>query len=145
MTESQAESPVETPAETSAETLAPKTIAVLGASADRAKFGNKCVRCYLDVGWTVFPVNPGAEEIEGLPVFKTLVDIPRDLDRIAVYLPPPVTESMLEALAKRDAGDVYFNPGSADRSIVDRAIALGVRAVDGCAIVAVGRVPAMYP
>ena len=128
-----------------AEPAARKRVAVLGASADRSKFGNKCVRCYLDVGWDVVPVNPGATLVEGLDAVPRLADVAGPIDRVAVYLPPPVTADLLEEMAASDAGDVYFNPGSADRSILDRAIALGIRAIDGCAIVAVGRVPSMYP
>ena len=122
-----------------------KTIAVLGASNQHAKFGNKCVRCYLDVGWEVHPVNPGVETVEGLPAHAKLADISGPLDRIAVYLPPAVTYELLEEIAECGAEDVYFNPGSADSRVLDHAQTLGIPAVDGCAIVAVGRVPAMYP
>lgn len=122
-----------------------KSVAVLGASNQRSKFGNKCVRCYVDVGWEVHPVNPGVDEVEGLPAFSRLADIPGELDRISVYLPPPITYELLDEIAERGAEDVYFNPGSADSRVLDRARSLGIPAVDGCAIVAVGRVPAMYP
>ena len=44
-----------------------KTIAIIGASADRAKFGNKAVRAFLQQGYTVYPVNPKETRIEGLP------------------------------------------------------------------------------
>lgn len=121
------------------------TIAILGASSNRSKFGNKCVRCYLDVGWEVFPVNPGATEVEGLKSYARLADIPGDLDRISVYLPPPVSLAMLPDMAERGAGDVIFNPGAADAEVLREAKRLGVPAKDDCAIVAVGRSPSMYP
>ncbi|MBV8199005.1 MAG: CoA-binding protein [Acidobacteria bacterium] len=77
-----------------------KTIAVLGASADRHKFGNKCVRAYRDAGYRVFPVNPAEREIEGLPVCRTLAEVPAPIDRISVYLPPALTLSLLPAIAR---------------------------------------------
>ena len=60
------------------------TIAVLGASRDRDKYGNKCVRAYLDEGWEVFPVNPNESEIEGLPATARLADVATELDRDAI-------------------------------------------------------------
>jgi hypothetical protein len=76
-----------------------KTIAVLGASADRHKFGNKCVRAYRDAGYQVYPVNPAEREIEGLPAFRSLAELPAPVDRISVYLPPALTLSLLPAIA----------------------------------------------
>lgn len=40
-----------------------RTIAIVGASADRAKFGNKAVRAYAEEGWEVWPVNPKVDVI----------------------------------------------------------------------------------
>jgi hypothetical protein len=45
-----------------------KSVAILGASADRSKYGNKAVRAYQQQGYTVFPINPKESEIEGLRV-----------------------------------------------------------------------------
>ncbi|HVR09121.1 MAG TPA: CoA-binding protein [Thermoanaerobaculia bacterium] len=88
-----------------------KTIAVLGASANRQKFGNKCVRAYRDAGYRVFPVNPGEREIEGLPVCRTLAEVPAPIDRISVYLPPALTLSLLPAIAR--AAGAPGGPGGA--------------------------------
>ncbi|HEX9943443.1 MAG TPA: CoA-binding protein, partial [Thermoanaerobaculia bacterium] len=95
-----------------------KTIAVLGASKDRGKYGNKCVRAYKAAGYEVFPVNPGAEEIEGLKAYRRLADVPAELERISVYLPPPLTLELLPEIAEKGAGQVWFNPGSADPRVL---------------------------
>ena len=117
------------------------TIAVLGASADRRKFGNKCVRAYLQAGYSVYPVNPREEMIEGLKVYSRLKDIPAQLDRVSVYLPPVITETLLADIAAAVAGQTWFNPGSADPSILASAAALGIAVHDGCSIVDVGMRP----
>lgn len=67
-----------------------KTVAIIGASNDRAKFGNKAVRAFQQQGYQVFPVNPKEDEIEGLPAFKSIRDVPVRPAMISVYLPPPV-------------------------------------------------------
>lgn len=123
-----------------------KTIAVLGASKDRSKYGNKCVRAYREAGWQVFPVNLGsADPIEGLETRRTLADIPVELDRISVYLPPPVTLELLADIAAKGAGEVWFNPGSADARVLDEARRRGIAARPGCSIVDIGVSPAQFP
>lgn len=121
------------------------TIAVLGASSNRRKFGNKCVRAFLDEGYEVFPVNPGEREIEGLSVYRQLDDVPRPLDCISVYLPPPLTLEFLPDIARAAAGKVWFNPGAADAQVLAAARAAGINAIDGCSVVDIGRSPAQYP
>jgi predicted CoA-binding protein len=128
--------------------MSPKTIAVVGASADRQKFGNKCVRAYRDAGYRVYPVNPAEREIEGLPVFRALAEVPAPLDRISVYLPPPVTLALLPEIARAalPAGtEVWFNPGSASGEVLAEARRLGIAARPGCSIVDIGRRPGEFP
>jgi uncharacterized protein len=123
----------------------PHTVAVLGASRDHDKFGNKCVRAYLHAGWTVYPVNLRESQIEGLRAFATLADVPQPLDRISVYLRPPITRRLLPAIAAAGATDTFFNPGSADEEVLAEARRLGIRSRDACAIVAIGLSPSMFP
>jgi predicted CoA-binding protein len=121
------------------------TIAVVGASKRRAKFGNKCVRAYQSAGWTVFPVNPHEEEIEGLAVLHSLREVPVALDRISLYLPPHRTRELLPELAEMGDPQVWFNPGSADRRLLEAATRAGLDVHDGCSIVDIGRSPAEFP
>ncbi|HVR99197.1 MAG TPA: CoA-binding protein [Thermoanaerobaculia bacterium] len=123
-----------------------KTIAVLGASKDRSKYGNKCVRAYKEAGYKVFPVNLGSSEpIEGFETYRKLTDIPVELDRISVYLPPPVTLELLPEIAAKGAGEVWFNPGSADQQVLEEARRRGLKAVPGCSIIDVGMSPSQFP
>lgn len=121
------------------------TIAVVGASNDRRKYGNKCVRAYVDAGWRVFPVNPGERTIEGLPAYARLDEVPKPLDRVSVYLPPAVTLRLLPEIAAAEAPDTIFNPGAADRSVLEHAKHMGLPHRSACAIVEIGSSPAAYP
>lgn len=120
------------------------TIAVVGASTDREKFGNKCVRAYRAAGYRVFPINLHADEIEGLPVFSSVCDLPEDPDRISVYLPPSKTRSLIPDLATRAGSQVWFNPGSADAQTLELARAAGIDVRDGCSIVDIGLSPSQF-
>ncbi len=71
------------------------TVAILGASTDRRKYGNKAVRAFLQQGYDVYPVNPKAVAIEGVPAYSSLAAVPVPLDRISVYLPPQIGLTML--------------------------------------------------
>jgi predicted CoA-binding protein len=122
------------------------TVAVVGAGSDRRKFGNKAVRAYLRAGYEVFPIHPTETQVEGVPAYRSVADVPRDrLDRVAVYLPPAVGLKVLDEIAAKPATDVYLNPGADAPEVVEKARRLGLNVVTGCAIVAVGASPAMFP
>lgn len=122
-----------------------KTVAVVGASNDRHKYGNKCVRAYGSAGWRVLPVNPRGGEIEGLEVYPDLGALPQAPDLISVYLPPRHTGALLEEIAAAGAGETIFNPGSADADVISRAAELGIPARQACSIVDIGLSPAQFP
>jgi predicted CoA-binding protein len=123
----------------------PQTIAILGASRDHRKFGNKCVRAYRSAGFQVYPINLRDQEIEGLETYARLDQIQGPLDRISVYLPPSVTRDLLPEIARRGAGEVWFNPGSADQEILQAARETGIEVRDGCSIVDIGLSPSQFP
>ena len=67
--------------------IAMPIIAVIGASSDRSKFGNRCVRAYAQAGWTVYPVNPTESSIEGFTSYPSIADVPPgSIDLASVYL-----------------------------------------------------------
>lgn len=119
-------------------------VAVVGASRSRSKFGNKAVRAYAARGHTVFPVNPHEETIEGLPVYRTVTEIPVTIDATLVYLPPPLTAATLPEIAEKGTGTLYLNPGSEDGTVLSRARELGLDPICACAIVAIGESPSNY-
>lgn len=119
----------------------PPAVAILGASADRQKFGNKAVRAYLRRGWDVYPVNPRGGEIEGLKVWRTLAEIPVKLDRVLLYLPPTVGVSLLPTIAAAAPDEFYVNPGAESDELLAAALRLGLEPIQACAIVAIGESP----
>jgi hypothetical protein len=122
------------------------TVAILGASSDRSKFGNKSLRAHLRAGYDVYPVNPKGGRIEGLAAYATLAEVPVErLDRASVYLPPAIGLSVLDEIAAKGCGEVWFNPGSENPQILEKARRLGLRAIAGCSIVDLGMSPAEFP
>jgi predicted CoA-binding protein len=119
------------------------TVAVIGASRDRSKFGNISVRAHLQQGYEVFPVNPNAAEVEGIPAFESLSDVPiENLDRVTIYLPPDLTLELLDEIHEvAPAAEVWLNPGSADEDVRVRAEQLGIEIIEACSIVDLGVSP----
>jgi uncharacterized protein len=119
------------------------SVAILGASTDRSKFGNKAVRAFLAQGYDVYPVNPKGGEVEGITAYKSLADIPPDikLDRISVYLPPTIGFKTLPEIAARGCKELWLNPGSESDELVAAAEQKGLNVVQACSIVAIGESP----
>lgn len=119
------------------------TVAVLGASRDRSKYGNKSVRAHINQGYRVFPVNPHADDVEGLTAYASLADVPvGTLDRVSVYVPPDVGMTLLESIRDKQPGEVWFNPGSESAELLAEAERLGLNSIIACSIVDVGESPA---
>ena len=119
-----------------------KTIAIIGASKDRNKFGNKAVRAFLQQGYEVYPVNPREETIEGLRAFKSIADVPVRPQKISVYLPPPVLLRVLPEIAARGCDEFWLNPGTESDEVLAEAERLGLNVIQACSIVGVGVSPA---
>jgi hypothetical protein len=120
-----------------------RTVAIVGAGPERRKFGNKSVRAHAAAGFTVYPVHPTADIVEGLTAYRSVKDVPVEkLDRVTVYLPPAVGLTVLADVATKSPGEVWFNPGaespevladleSADIDALDLVLLLDLEESDG--------------
>ncbi|MFA6317598.1 MAG: CoA-binding protein [Elusimicrobiota bacterium] len=117
------------------------SIAVIGASKDRSKYGNKSVRAHAAAGYDVYPVHPSETEIEGFKVYRSVADIPVPLDRVSLYLSPEAGIRVLPAIAAKKPKEFFVNPGAESKELIKAAKALGLEPLLACSIVAVGRMP----
>src|SRR5512140_273658 len=109
-----------------------KTVAIIGASNNRGKFGNKAVRAYRAQGYTVYPVNLTEPEVEGLPAFRSILDVPVRPDRVSVYIPPQQLFGLLPDIAARGCDELWLNPGAESPEVVAKAERLGLHVVQAC-------------
>jgi len=118
------------------------TVAIIGASADRSKFGNKSVRAHLAQGYQVFPINPKGGEIEGLSTYASISDVPvAHLNRVSLYVPPAVGLRLVDAIAAKGCDELWLNPGSESDELATKARELGLEPIIACSIVDVGVSP----
>ena len=118
-----------------------KVVAVIGASNNRWKFGNKAVRAFRDEGHTVIPINPHEREVEGLRAYASVLDVPGSIDMASFYVPPAIGERVIEEVAAKQIPEVWLNPGAESDALIARARALSIRPIVACSIVAIGRNP----
>ena len=119
-----------------------KTVAIIGASNNRNKFGNKAVRAFGNPSISVYPVNLKQAEIEGLPAFRSILDVPVRPQMVSVYLPAPVLLKVLPDIAAKGCDQLWINPGAESDEVLAEAERLGLKVIQACSIMGVGVSPA---
>lgn len=114
--------------------------AVVGASTNREKYGNKVLRAYLQNDRPVFPVNPRADEVEGAKAYPDLAALPVRPHGVSVITPPSISRTIVEQAAALGIGHVWMQPGAefegAEEFGGERDVS--VIAGDACALVVMG-------
>ena len=121
-----------------------KTVAVVGASSDRRKFGNKALRAFRAEGHTVIPINPNEREVEGLPTYASVVDVPGPIDMATVYVPPEIGLGLLAGFEQKQIPEVWFNPGAESDEVLAEAKRRKLKVIASCSIIAIGRSPSEF-
>lgn len=114
-----------------------KTIAIIGASSNRHKFGNKALRLFAQRGFTVLAINPNEAEVEGYRTYPSVLDVPGPIDLATVYVPPDVGIRVMDEIAQKGIGEVWLNPGADGHRVVARAKALGLNTIQACSIMSI--------
>jgi len=114
--------------------------AVVGASADRTKYGNKVLRCYLQNGKKAIPVNPKGGAIEGVESVAGVADLPAEVKSLSIITPPAVTEKVVEKALAHGIQNVWMQPGAQSEKAVARCRDAGINVIaDGsCLLVVLG-------
>jgi hypothetical protein len=120
---------------------APKIVAVIGASNDRRKFGNRAVRAFQQQGYVVVPINPHEDDVEGLKAYASVLKVPGAIDMASFYVPPDIGVQVIEEVAQKGITEVWLNPGADSEALVSRARALQIQPIVACSIIAIGRNP----
>ena len=121
--------------------MSTKTVAVIGASSNRSKFGNRALRAYERQGYTVLAINPNEKEVEGHTTYASVLDVPGPIDIATVYVPPEIGVTVMEQLARKKIPEVWLNPGADGQAVVARAKELGLNTIQACSIIAIGETP----
>jgi len=114
--------------------------AVVGASTQRHKFGNKVLRCYQEHGYDVIPVNLGADKVEGLECVASVADLPPGVEALSIVTAPPVTLEAVKQAIDKEIKHIWMQPGAEEPAAVElcRQHGLNIIADGSCLLVELG-------
>lgn len=121
-----------------------KTVAVVGASSDRRKFGNKALRAFQAEGYTVIPINPNEREVEGIATYPSVLDVPGPIDLATVYVQPDVAVRLLPELQQKGIPEIWVNPGAESDELLADARRRKLHVIAACSIIGIGRNPSSF-
>ena len=121
-----------------------KTVAVVGASNNRSKFGNKALRAYQAEGYAVIPINPHETEVEGIRTYASVLDVPGAIDMATVYVQPEVGLALLEEFEKKGIPEIWVNPGAESEALLAEARRRRLNVIAACSIIGIGRRPSEF-
>lgn len=120
------------------------TVAVIGASNDRHKFGNKAVRAFRAAGYAVVPVNPHESMVEGLKAYASVLDVPGPIDMATVYVRPEIGLRLLAELEEKGIGEIWINPGADSDELLAEARRRKLNVIAACSIIGIGQSPSAF-
>ena len=121
-----------------------KTVAVVGASNHREKFGNKALRAFRDEGYTVVPINPHESEVEGIAAYRSVLDVPGPIDMATVYVQPEVAYRLLDEFERKQIPEIWVNPGAESDELLVEARRRKLNVIAACSIIGIGTSPSKY-
>lgn len=121
-----------------------KTVAVVGASSDRSKFGNKALRAFKAEGYTVIPINPNEREVEGIAAYPSVLNVPGAIDMATVYVPPDIALRLLPEFEQQGIAEIWINPGAESDELLSEARRRKLNVIAACSIIAIGRSPSSF-
>ena len=121
-----------------------KTVAVVGASSDRNKFGNKALRAFKAEGYTVIPINPNEREVEGIATYPSVLNVPGTIDMATVYVQPDVAMRLLPEFEQKGIAEIWVNPGAESDELLSDARRRKLNVIAACSIIGIGRSPSSF-
>ena len=81
----------------------PKSVALIGASTKEFSIGNVIIKNLLHYGFKgpIYPINPKTDEIRGLKAYKSILDVPGEVDTVHIVIPPPFVPQEVENCGKK--------------------------------------------
>lgn len=110
-------------------------VAILGASKNPERYSNKAFHMLREYGHTPVPVHPMLDDIEGVPVAKSLGNISEPIDTLTMYVGPDRSKGMADEILKLKPRRVIFNPGSENPPLEKNLRDAGIEVVEACTLV----------
>lgn len=121
--------------------------AVVGASTNREKYGNKVLRCYMQHDKNVIPINPRATQIEGIQTVNSILELPKEVQSISIITPPKITDQVVNDAIKHGIKHIWMQPGAESQNAIKVAEDSGLTVLANgiCILVVMGYRDAWEP
>jgi predicted CoA-binding protein len=112
-----------------------KNVAVLGASPKPDRYAFRAMQMLQEYGHHSIPVNPAFDEVLGEKCYRSLADIPDQIDTVTLYLGAPRSTPLIEDIVAANPRRIIMNPGAENNELAERAREQGIEVVEGCTLV----------
>ncbi len=112
-----------------------RSVAVLGASPKPDRYSNQAVRLLASFDYRPIPVNPGFEEIEGMPCYPSLAALPEPVHTVTLYLGAARSTPLIDEILAAKPQRIIMNPGAENDDLAAAASSAGIEVVEGCTLV----------
>ncbi|MEU0302044.1 acetate--CoA ligase family protein [Streptomyces sp. NPDC006175] len=111
--------------------MEPRSVAVIGASNEQGKIGNSVMRNLIDGGFAgeIHPVNPKADDILGRKAYKSVTDVPGEVDVAVFAIPAKFVASALREVGRKGIPNAVLIPSgfaeTGEQDLQDEIVAIG--------------------
>ena len=116
--------------------LKKKIWAVIGANNDPEKFGNKIYKKLKYEGYTVYPVNPRYDNVDGDPCYPNLSSLPEIPEVLDMVVSPKVGKAFIEEASKLGIKNIWLQPGTCDQETLELLKERHLVGLQACVLVA---------
>jgi predicted CoA-binding protein len=103
--------------------------AVVGVSSDTKKMGNAIFRELKKQSFDVVPINPSTDEIEGVPCYHSIAELPATIEALIFTTRPEVTHELVKEAIGKEIKYLFFQQGSAKPATIELAKENGINVV----------------
>lgn len=98
--------------------LKQKKFVVAGSFRNETKYAYKILKTLVKKGYEVYPVNPRFSDVDGVKCYKSVSDIPFDIDVVNVVTPPSVTGTIIKECREKSIKRVWLQPGAENEAAI---------------------------
>lgn len=115
------------------EMLSKKVWAVSGVTDKEDRFGYKIWKTLIKHGYETYGVNPRYDEIEGEKIYKSIQEIPKQIEVLDMVVGPKIAINTLDDAKEAGVEYIWFQPGTFDEEVINKAVELGFKILyDDC-------------
>ena len=112
-----------------------KNVAIIASNFKQDRYSYKAFTLLRSKGHNVFPVAPALEELDGIPVYKSITEVPDIIDTVTLYMNPHWLKDVIPSIIEKKPQRVIFNPGTEAEELEQMLTKENIRVIQACTLV----------